>query len=132
MPRAGIPETQWPRFAEEPLLGPWFWEHYRARRLLSLDSLIAANPGVVFWADTEAVLGSNCCAVAHDVRRPAGPTLQQGRYVYYQALQAGKPVPSLRSLLAGTKTDLAPRLRRSGHNEDSTRAAAEITGAASG
>ena len=118
MPRAGIPETQWPLFADEPLLGPWFWEHYRAGRLISLDGLIAANPGGVFWADTEAVLGSNCCAVAHDIRSPAGPTLRRGRYVYYRALQAGKPVPSLRSLLAGTKIDLASRLRRPGHNED--------------
>jgi hypothetical protein len=73
---------------------------------------------VVFWTDTGAILGSGCCAVAHDIRSPEGPMLQRGRYVYYQALRAGKPVPSLRVLLAATgKIDLAPRFRRSGHVE---------------
>jgi len=44
--------------------------------------------------------------------------LQRGRYVYYQALRAGKPVPSLRVLLAATgKIDLAPRFRRTGYAE---------------
>lgn len=119
MPRTGIPDTQWPPFADEPLLGPWFWEHYRSGRLVSLDGLIAATPGVVFWADTAAILGSNCCAVADDIMNPAGPKLPRGRYVYYQALRAGKPVPSLRALLAEPdKIDLAPRLRRSGRDED--------------
>jgi hypothetical protein len=111
MPRAGTPETRWPPFADEPLLGLWLWKHYRAGRLVSLDGLIAAHPGMVFWADTAAVLGSNCCVVAHDIGGPSGLTLKRGRYVYYQALRAGKPVPSLKSLLAGANTDLAPRLR---------------------
>jgi hypothetical protein len=112
MPLAGVPEAQWPPFAAEHLLGHWFWEHYRARSIVSLDGLIAATPGVVFWVDTVAILGSGCCAVAHDIRSPEGPTLRRGRYVYYQALQAGKPVPSLKALLADTgKIDLAPRFR---------------------
>jgi hypothetical protein len=119
MPLAGIPETQWPPFADEPLFGHWFWEHYRAGRIISLDGLIAATPGVVFWADTEAIIGSGCCAVAHDIKSPEGRTLQRGRYVYYQALRAAKPVPSLRALLADSgKIDLAARFRRSGHSED--------------
>jgi hypothetical protein len=119
MPRAGIPDIQWPQFTDEALLGRWFWEHYQDRRIISLDSLIAATPGVVFWVDTGAVLGSDCCVVAHDIKSHAGPTLERGRYVYYQALRAGKPVPSLRVLLSETgKIDLASRLRRSGHDED--------------
>ncbi len=62
--------------------------------------------------DTEAILGSGCCAVARDIKSPDGHTLRCGRYVYYQALQAAKPVPSLEVLLADTgKTDLAPRFR---------------------
>jgi hypothetical protein len=41
-----------------------------------------------------------------------GFKLERGRYVYRQALRAGKPVSSLRVLLADTgKTDLAPRFR---------------------
>lgn len=112
MPRVDVPDSQWPPFADEPLLGPWLWEHYQAGRLISLDGLIAANPGVAFWADTAAVLGSDCCVIADDIGSPTGHTLQRGRYVYYQALRADKPVPSLRALLAGTTIDLAPRLRR--------------------
>lgn len=116
MPRAGIPDTQWPPFADEPLFGPWFWEHYQVGRIISLDGLIAATPGVVFWVDTGAVLGSDCCVVARDIESPAGPTLERGCFVYYQALRAGKPVPSLGALLAESdKIDLASRLRRSGH-----------------
>ena len=118
MPRAGVPDTQWPWFADEPLLGPWFWEHYRERNIILLDGLIAANPGVVFWADTGAVLGSGCCLVEHDIRNPADAILPRGRYVYYQALRAGKPVPSLEDLLASAgKIDLAPRLGRPGHED---------------
>ena len=122
MPRAGIPDTRWPPFTDEPLLGPWFWEHYRVGRIISLDGLIAATPGVVFWVDTGAVLGSDCCVVARDIKSPAGPALERGRYVYYQALRAVKPVPSLEALLAEAgNIDLAPRLRRSGHDEDGQR-----------
>lgn len=112
MPLAGIPEAEWPPFADEPVFGPWFWERQRAGNIVFLDSLIAATPGVVFWVDTAAVIGSGCCAVAHDIKGPDGPTLQRGRYVYYQALRAGKPVPSLKALLADTgRIDLAPRFR---------------------
>jgi hypothetical protein len=119
MPHAGIPDTQWPPFADEPLFGAWFWEHYQDGRIISLDSLIAATPGVVFWVDTGAVLGSDCCVVARDIQSQAGSTLERGRYVYYQVLRAGKPVPSLDALLAeADKIDLAPRLRRSGYNSD--------------
>jgi hypothetical protein len=112
MPLAGIPEAGWPPFADELVFGDWFWEHYQAGSIVSVDGLIAATPGVVFWADTAAVIGSGCCVVAHDIRGPEGATLQRGRYVYYQALRAGKPVPSLEALLADTgKIDLAPRFR---------------------
>ncbi|HYB87142.1 MAG TPA: hypothetical protein VEC76_09845 [Streptosporangiaceae bacterium] len=112
MPLAGLPEAEWPPFADEPLFAGWFWEHYQAGSIVLVDGLIAATPGVVFWADTAAVIGSGCCVVAHDIRGPEGPMLQRGRYVYYQALRAGKPVPSLKALLADPgKIDLAPRFQ---------------------
>jgi hypothetical protein len=112
MPLADLPEAEWPPFADQPLFGDWFWEHHRAGSIVSVDGLVAATPGVVFWADTAAVIGSGCCVVAHDIRGPEGPTLQRGRYVYYQALRAGKPVPSLKALLADPgKIDLAPRFQ---------------------
>jgi hypothetical protein len=112
MPLADIPEAEWPPFADEPLFGPWFWERYQAGNIVFLDGLIAATPGVVFWVDTAAVIGSGCCAVAHDIKGPEGPTLQRGRYVYFQALRAAKPVPSLKALLADPgRIDLAPRFR---------------------
>jgi hypothetical protein len=110
MPLAGIPEAQWPPFTDEHFFGLWFWEYYRNGRIICLDDLIARTRGTVFWADTRSILGSDCCAVAHDIKSPEGSTLRCGRYVYYEALRAGKPVPSLRVLLAGPdKTDLAPR-----------------------
>jgi hypothetical protein len=114
MPLVGIPETQWPPFTGEHLFGRWFWEHYRAGNIVSVGDLIAAAPDTVFWADTKAILGSDCCAVARDIKSPDGHTLRRGRYVYYQALRAGKPVPPLGALLADTgKTDLAPRFQES-------------------
>jgi len=114
MPLAGLPETQWPPFAGDPLLGHWTWEGGPLGSIVSIDELVAENPDTVFWVDTKAVLGSDCCAVARDLTNPEGHTLRRGRYAYYQALQASKPVPSLNALLADPgRIDLAPRLERS-------------------
>lgn len=119
MPLAGTPEAQWPPFTGERLFGHRFWEQYRAGSIITLDNLIAGTPDTVFWADTKAILGSDCCAVAHDISSPDGPVLRRGRYVYYQALRDGKPVPSLNALLADPgKIDLAPRFQRSAHGGD--------------
>lgn len=113
MPRTGTLEAQWPPFTDERLFGRWFWEHYQAGKITSVGCLIAGTPDTVFWANTKVILGSDCCAVERDIKSPEGYTLRRGIYVYYQALRAGKPVPSLRVLLADTgKTDLAPRFRR--------------------
>jgi hypothetical protein len=118
MPLADIPERQWPPFTDEPLFGHWFWEYYRAGNIIPLGGLIAGTPGTVFWADTKAILGSDCCAVTRDIRGPEGHILRRGRYVYYQALRAGKPVPPLTVLLANIgKTDLAPRFQQSSHSD---------------
>jgi hypothetical protein len=115
MPLTGAPEAQWPPFTGEHLLGDWFWQHYRAGSMVSLGGLIAGAPDTVFWAATEAVLGWDCCAVARDITSHEGYMLRRGCYVYYEALQAGKPVPPLDVLLSDSgKTDLAPRFRRSG------------------
>lgn len=119
MPLAGSPEAQWPPFTEGPDFGQWFWKHHRAGNISSLRSLIAATADTVFWADTKAVLGSDCCVVARDLRSPEGYVLPRGRYVYYEALQAGKPVASLRTLLTATeKIDLATRFQQYGPGDD--------------
>jgi hypothetical protein len=113
MPRVGVPEVQWPPFTEERLLGPWFWAHYWARRIISVVGLIAETPATVFWANTKASLGTQCCVVAQDIESGEEYTLRRGIYVYYKALRAGTPVPSLTVLLADSgKIDLAPRFRR--------------------
>lgn len=110
MPQAGVPRAKWPPFTHEHFFGPWFWEYYWVARVVSLGQLIARNPDTVFWADTEAILGSGSCVVARDIRDLDGYTLPRGCYVHHQALEAGKPVPILQVLLADTgKTDLAPR-----------------------
>ncbi len=112
MPRTGIPEEQWPPFADQRLLGDWFWEDYRNGRITFLDDLIAGTLDTVFWVDTKAILGSHCCIVARDIESPQRYKLRRGVYVYYRALRAGDPIPSLEWLLAkADKTDLASRFR---------------------
>jgi hypothetical protein len=112
MPLAKAPAAYWPPFTGEPFFGRWFWKYYQSRHVVSLNELIAETPDTVFWADTKAIVGWDSCAVARDIRSSAGYTLRRGCYVYYQALQAGKPVPSLSRMLTVTdKTDLAPRFR---------------------
>jgi hypothetical protein len=109
MPLAEAPVAQWPPFTREHLFGPWFWDYYRAGNLVSLDDLIATNPGAVFWADTEATLGSGCCVVAGDVEG-RGFTLPRGRFVHHSVLDSATLVPSLDVLLAGSgTTDLSSR-----------------------
>ena len=114
MPLAGRPEEQWPSFTADPLFGHWTWEGDPAGSIVSIDELVTANPGAVFWVDTKAILGSDCCVVERDLSGPEGHTLRRGRYVCYQALRASRPVPSLGALLADPgKMDLAPRFERS-------------------
>lgn len=113
MPRADVPEVRWPPFTEERLPGLWFWKHYGAGRIISIAGLIAGVPATVFWANTKAALGADCCVVAQDIEDSDGYTLPRGVYAYYKVLQDGNPVPSLAALLTdSSKADLAPRLRR--------------------
>ncbi len=112
MPLAGAPRTSWPPFTSEQLLGSWFWKYYRAMRIVDLAGPIAARPGTVFWADTAATLGWDCCVVSRDIAGDAGYVLPLGCYLYYEGLHSGQAPPPVGTLLAGTgKTDLAPRLR---------------------
>lgn len=114
MPLAGVGEAQWPPFTSERFFGYWFWEHYQTGRVVCLDELIAQTDNTVFWVDTKATLGVDCCAIVRDITSAEEYTLQRGCYVYYDVLRAGMPVPSLAALLASTaKTDLAPRFRSS-------------------
>ncbi len=113
LPRVGTLETHWPPFTGEAVLGPWFWEHYQVGNIVSVDGIIADNPATVFWVDTQAILGSNCCVVKRDITGPDGLTLRRGRYVYHEAQYTDVPVPSLPALLADAcNADLAPRFRR--------------------
>ncbi len=110
MPLAGISEAQWPPFTGDPLFGHWSWERGQDGSIVPLADLVAGNPDTVFWVDTKAILGSDCCAVARDLVGPEGHTLRRGRYAYYQALQVSQPVPPLNALLADPgKIDLTPR-----------------------
>ena len=112
MPLTDIPETQWPPFTERRFFGDWFWQWYRAGSITSLSNLIASTPETVFWVDTKAILGSGSCAVAAEVSAPEGYRLRRGCYVYYRALRAGRPVPSLRALLSDdSRIDLSPGFR---------------------
>jgi hypothetical protein len=113
MPLAGTPEAQWPPFTRDRLFGHWFWEHYWAGNIVSVGGLIAGIADTAFWVNTRAILGSDCCAVARDVRSPEEPVLRQGRYVYHEVLRDGKSVPPLEALLAYPgRVDLATRFRQ--------------------
>ena len=114
MPLVGTPCQDWPPFTSKRFFGNWFWEYYRAGSLVSLDGVIAESANTVFWVNTRAILGSDCCVVARNVSGRAHYTLRRGCYVYSEALRAGKRVPSLAQLLADTgKVDLAHRFQRS-------------------
>lgn len=118
MPLAGSPESQWPPFTYERLFGRWFWDYYWSGTIITLGGLVAETRATAFWVDTKAILGSDCCAVARDVISSEGRTLPRGRYVYFQALRAGKLVPPLNVLLANAgKVDLAPRFEWSVHGD---------------
>lgn len=113
MPLAGTAEEQWPPFTGGPLFGNWTWDRGPTGSVVSLEELVAENPDTVFWIDAKATLGSDCCAVARDLTSPAGYTLRRGRYVHYQVLRDGQPVPALGGLLASSgKIDIAARLER--------------------
>jgi len=115
MPLADAPEIEWPPFTGRRLFGSWFWNFYREGDIISLSDLIAGSPDTVFWADTMTTLGSGTCAVAAGLSSPEGYSLPRGRYVHYEALRAGRLVPSLGSLLSSdNRVDLAPRFRQSG------------------
>ncbi|MGH3068087.1 MAG: hypothetical protein ACRDMI_05820 [Streptosporangiaceae bacterium] len=121
MPRAGFPEAEWPPFTREPIFGHWFWEHYRDGNVVSLSDAIAATPDTVFWVDTTAILGSDCCAVGRDIDVSRGHTLLRGCYAYYRAWQAGQAAPPLSALLAdASKIDLAPRFQRWGNGDETS------------
>jgi hypothetical protein len=113
-------ETQWPPFIGESSFGPWFWDHYRAGKLISIGGLVAANPGCVFWVDAYATIGTSCCVVTNDLEASGGPILGRGRYVDSRALMSGQlpehQVPSMAELLAGNRTDLAPLFERGTHD----------------
>ena len=109
-PLEGRPEKEWPPFTGLTLARSRFWDHYRAGQVVNLAPLVAETPGSVFWVQAPAPLHA-CCAVARDVTAPQGWVLPQGVYVYFEALRAGVPVPSLADLLAGQKMDLAPQFQ---------------------
>ena len=109
MPLTDSSEEQWPPFTGDRFLGHWFWERYWAGDVVSVGDLIASTSDTVFWVDTQAILGSNCCVVTRDVSSPQEPVLRRGRYVYHEVLRRGTLVPTLDALLADRhKTDLAP------------------------
>jgi len=116
MPLAETPEPQWPPFTDEHLFGHWFWDHHRAGKIIDLGDVIAATADTVFWLDTYAAFGSDCCVVACDVKAQEGHILRRGTYLDSAILRADVAVPTTAELLADVgKTDLAPRFQVPAH-----------------
>jgi hypothetical protein len=112
MPLASLPAAKWPPFTGDHLLGRWFWEYHRAGAIVLLDALIAETDDLVFWVDSKGLLGTDCCAVARDIKSAEGYTLPYGCYVYYEALRTSRQLPSPDLLLANLgKVDLGPHFR---------------------
>lgn len=110
MPRADSSRTQWPPFTDEALIGDWLWDFVEEGKVVSVDEIIAGTAETVFWADAQAVLGSGCCVVTHDLRSPGRYTLPSGCYVYHEALYVGARIPSVEELLTTVdRADLAAR-----------------------
>lgn len=110
MPFVGLPEAQWPPFSGRRVLGHWFWEYHRTGTIVWMDRIIAQNSRAVYWVDTKKFLEWDSCVVSRDIAVKGRFTLHRGRYVYYEALRAGRTVPPLDVLLADpSKTDLASR-----------------------
>jgi hypothetical protein len=111
---AEAPESEWPPFTKEHLFGPWFWECLHAGEVVSVENLISRTPGRVFWAHTEASLGSGCCVVSRQIEDPSGYVIPRGRFVFHTVLSARKPLPSVDEMLArADTTDLTPRFAQS-------------------
>lgn len=126
LPRAGAPEAEWPPFTDERLLGHWFWDHHRTGSIIDLGEVIAATPDTVFWVDTYASLGSDCCVVEGDVKTQDRHVLPRGTYVDSATLRAGIVVPTTAELLADAdRTDLTPRFGGPAHTASRTGAEAE-------
>jgi len=114
LPLAEAPESQWPPFTKERLFGSWFWECLRAGELVNVGDLISRTPGTVFWAHTEASLGSGCCVVSHQIKDPGGYVMPPGRFIFHTVLSDGKSLPSVDELLAlADTTDLTPGFAQS-------------------
>jgi hypothetical protein len=114
LPLAEASESQWPPFTRESLFGPWFWEHLRAGHVVAVDDFISRTPGAVFWAHTEASLGSGCCVVSRQMKDPNGYVIPRGRFIFHTVLSAKKPLPTVDELLAqADTTDLTPRFPQS-------------------
>lgn len=112
MPLVDSPETEWPPFTREHLFGRWFWDHLWTGDIIELGDAIAATVGTVFWVDTYAALGSDCCVVACDLKTLEGRILRRGTYMDSARLRAGVAMSALAELLANVgKTDLAPRFQ---------------------
>jgi hypothetical protein len=121
MPHTDSPEAQWPPFTDERLFGHWFWDHHRAGSVIDLGEAIAATANTVFWVDTYAVLGTDCCVVEYDVKTEDGHVLQRGTYVDSATLREGILVPATVELLADAgKTDLALSFRAPAHGGPGT------------
>jgi len=96
----GFPRDTMAAFTGQRLFGDWFWRFHQEGSIASLGDLIATTPGTVFWVNTNATLRSGSCVVAEEIRSPQGYRVPRGRYVYYRALMAGTPLPSLGALLS--------------------------------
>src|SRR6476469_10627242 len=117
MPLVDSPETEWPSFTREHLFGRWFWDHLWRGDIIELGDAIAETVGTVFWVDTYAALGSDCCVVACDLKTSEGRILRRGTYLDSARLRAGVAVSALAELLAHVgKTDLAPRFQVPAHS----------------
>jgi len=114
MPRADLPEGEWPPFTGEPVLGQWVWDHISAGRLVNIGPCLAGTRGAAWWltaGQNDSGGKAGAIAVSREVHLSCGAILPRGLYAYHKTLRLGG-VPSLEGALASRgKTDLGFRFR---------------------
>jgi hypothetical protein len=112
MPRADLPEPQWPPFTRQDFAGSGFWDHYRAGWVADLAPVVGRTSGSVFWAATNASLDSGCAVVTRRISGH-GWRMEPGTYAYWKVLQdpAGQARIE-RAIRQASRTDLGPQFAR--------------------
>jgi hypothetical protein len=110
MPRADVPEAQWPPLTRQDFADSRLWDHYQAGHVADLGPGIGRTSRAVFWAATNSSLGSGCAVVTRRITGHGEWRMEPGTYAHWTILED----PTRRACLEDAirqaeRTDLAGR-----------------------